>query len=89
MTRALLQLLGRLLRETRGGIAVSFAVAAPALLCMIGVAVDYANMSYMKAGLQAVADGAAIAGAQELSLPNVKQPQMQTLRDQRFSIFVS
>jgi hypothetical protein len=67
----------RFVRDIRGGIAVTFAIAAPALLCVAGIAVDYANMSSMKSGLQSMADAAALAGAQELALPNVTPSQVQ------------
>jgi Flp pilus assembly protein TadG len=70
--------LAGLAHERRGSIAVNFAVALPVLLCLCGVALDYGNLFVKQSRLQAVADAAAIAGARELTLPNVKRAQIQS-----------
>jgi Flp pilus assembly protein TadG len=72
----LLQPILRFIRETSGGIAVAFAIAAPALLCAVGVAADLAHMSYVKSRLQTTADGAAISGAREMTLANATRDQV-------------
>jgi Flp pilus assembly protein TadG len=69
-------MLKRFAGEKSGGIAVMFAVSAPALLCVAGVAVDYSKMALMKAELQSVADAAALAGARQLALTNVSTSQV-------------
>ena len=59
----------------RGGIAVSFAMALPAVLAVVGLASDYAMMTKVRQDLQHAADAAAIAGAREipLAMSNTKQ----------------
>lgn len=59
----------------RGGIAVSSAMALPAVLAVIGLASDYAMMTKVRQDLQHAADAAAIAGAREipLAMSNAKQ----------------
>lgn len=59
----------------RGGIAVSFAMALPAVLAVVGLASDYAMMTKVRQDLQHAADAAAIAGAREipLAMSNAKQ----------------
>jgi Flp pilus assembly protein TadG len=79
MLGAVSRALARLFHETRGGIALTFAIAAPALLCVVGVAVDVANMSFMKSRLQSLADAAALAGAHQLTLPNTTQAQVDAV----------
>ena len=51
-----------------GALAISFAIAAPALMVVAGMATDYAFMVRYRTELQAVADAAAIAGAREMTL---------------------
>lgn len=60
--------LTRFRRCTRGGIAVTFALALPVLLGIVGVASDYAMMSKLRAELQEIADASAMAGAREIPL---------------------
>lgn len=52
----------------RGATAVLFAVMAVPVLLATGVAVDFGRLEILKASLQSVADGAALAGASALSL---------------------
>jgi Flp pilus assembly protein TadG len=58
----------RFLPSTKGSIAVGVAIASPALLAAVGLATDYAVFSMKVAELQAAADSAAIAGANELAI---------------------
>lgn len=66
----------QLLRDRRGGIAVSFALALPALMAGLGVASDVARMVSVKSNLQAAADAAAIAGAREIPLAGTNTKQV-------------
>ena len=59
-----------IVRDARGGAAITFAMALPALLGVTGAGLDYANLYTQKSRLQAVADGAALASARELRLGN-------------------
>jgi len=60
--------IARFLINQCGALAVSFAIAAPALMIVAGMATDYAFMVRFRTELQAVADAAAIAGAREMTL---------------------
>jgi Flp pilus assembly protein TadG len=60
--------LRKLARETRGGIAVIFAISLPVLLGTLGLASDYAMMMKVETDLQKAADAAAMAGAREIPL---------------------
>jgi Flp pilus assembly protein TadG len=51
-----------------GSTAVAFALGVPAVLAVVGVASDYANMTFKRAELQAAADAGAIAAVKEMSL---------------------
>lgn len=62
--------LRRLLADRRAGTAVTFALAATALVGATGFAVDYANLSAFRSDLQAIADGSALAAAREYRLGN-------------------
>ena len=66
----------RFLASEAGALALSFAIAAPALLVMVGMATDYGFMVRYRTQLQAVADAAAIAGAKEIPLANSNQSQI-------------
>ena len=63
-------------RNVRGGIAVSFALALPALFGMLGLASDYAMMTKVRGDLQQAADAAALAGAREIPLANSNAGQV-------------
>lgn len=54
----------------RGAVAVLFAVMMIPLILATGAAVDFARVEILKTSLQSVVDGAALAGASALSLPN-------------------
>jgi hypothetical protein len=51
-----------------GSTAMITAIAAPAVMGVIGIATDYANFSAKSSALQALADSAAIAAAREMAL---------------------
>ncbi len=57
-------------RDRSGGTLVTFALVGAALVGGTGAAVDYANISTQKRGLQAAADAAAINAAREFRLGN-------------------
>lgn len=63
----------------RGALAVSFAIAAPALMIVVGMATDYAFMVRYRTELQAVADAAAIAGAREMTLAQSDASQVDAV----------
>jgi Flp pilus assembly protein TadG len=71
----------RFIASEAGALALSFAIAAPALLVMAGMATDYAFMVRYRTELQAVADAAAIAGARELSLAKADASQITAAVD--------
>ena len=58
----------RFWRNAAGGLAVIFALTAPVLLGVAGLAIDYATASSMRTTMQSMTDSAAIAGAKEFSL---------------------
>jgi Flp pilus assembly protein TadG len=61
-------------RDNRAGnVALNFAIAAPALLGFVGVAIDLTNLNQSKTQLQSVADSAALAAAREMRLGNAAQ----------------
>lgn len=60
--------LGTLFRDRRGVAAVLFALMLPTLLLSTGAAVDFARVGMLKTSMQAVTDGAALAGASALCL---------------------
>jgi hypothetical protein len=57
----------------KGSLGTVLAISLPAILGLIGIAVDYASFSSQRTQLQKAADAAAIAAAKELSItaPNV------------------
>lgn len=63
----------RFARNTRGGVATIFAVAAPVLFGAVFISVELAQITDGKAKLQAMADSAALAGAREMSLGNASE----------------
>ncbi|MGZ9099558.1 MAG: TadE/TadG family type IV pilus assembly protein, partial [Brevundimonas sp.] len=62
------RLCGRLLRETRGSIALKFAFIGPAIFLLGVGAIDLLAVSTAQSRLQAIADAGALAGAPSLSL---------------------
>jgi Flp pilus assembly protein TadG len=72
----LLACLTRLLRDTRGGIAVTFSLALVPLLGCVALAVDVSTWYAARAQIQNVADGAALASARELRIGNATSAQV-------------
>jgi len=68
------------LRSTSGNFAVVFAVALPAIMASVGLAVDYANLTDVKTRLQSAAD----AGVQAASREGASEAQ----RNEIFSAFL-
>ena len=68
LRRRALELLQRLLRETRGSIALKFALAVPAVAMLSVGAIDLAAVTTAQSRLQAIADAAALAAAPTLGL---------------------
>lgn len=62
------RLCGRLLRETRGSIALKFAFIGPAIFLLGVGAIDLLAVSTAQSRLQAIADAGALAGAPSLAL---------------------
>jgi Flp pilus assembly protein TadG len=58
------------LRDTRGTTALTFAIAVPALLAVVGAGIDSLQLVRLKSKMQVIADNAAMAAAKEFSLPN-------------------
>ena len=56
------------LSDARGAIALNLGLSLPALMFMVGIGVDYANLIRQKAQLQHLADAAAISSARELRI---------------------
>lgn len=72
-------LLTRFLKSSKGGLTVGIAVASPAILAVVGLAVDY-SVSQLKVGeLQASADAAAIAGANEFALSGSTERSIESV----------
>lgn len=59
---------GEWFRNTKGGLAVTFALLLPLLLGAMGVGADYLAMVNIRTNLQAVADGASLLAAKKLTL---------------------
>ena len=60
----------QLLSDTAGSIALIFGLAAPVLVGVAGIAVDYARYTNSVSNLQGLADGAAVAAVQGLAVAN-------------------
>ena len=77
----MLSLISRFARSRRGSIAMITAICAPALLAIVGVAIDYVMMTHIRGQLQAAADAAALAGVKELSLSGSTQNQVKAVAE--------
>ncbi|MBL8588603.1 MAG: pilus assembly protein [Methylobacteriaceae bacterium] len=77
--RAAAARLAALRRCRRGGVALNFALVAPALLIAAGMAVDYAQMTDLRRKMQEAADAAALAAARELRLANTDPQRAREL----------
>jgi Flp pilus assembly protein TadG len=71
----------RFLQGQGGQTAVSFAVAAPAVIGALGVAVDFGMVTSKHAKLQTAADQAAIAAARELTIVKASPESIQASAD--------
>ena len=77
----MIRLIRKFARSHHGSIAVMTAICGPALLAVVGVAIDYLMMNHIKGQLQAAADSAAIAGVKELSLSGVTEKQIKAVAE--------
>lgn len=66
MSFSLQALIKQLHRNEKGAIAIIFALILPALLAIMGLAIDFGYLYVMKSRLQDVADATALAGAREM-----------------------
>ena len=73
------KIIARFLLNQSGTLAISFAIAAPALMVVAGMATDYAFMVRYRTELQTVADAAAIAGAREMTLAQSNASQVDAV----------
>jgi len=71
--------LERALSDRRGGVMLTFAIVFPVLLLILGSTIDYGYMLSRRTSLQASADAAALAGANELLLANADQKVIESL----------
>jgi Flp pilus assembly protein TadG len=68
-------------RNSNGSTATSFAIAAPALLGAVGIAIDYGILEMKRTHLQNVADQTAISAVKELSLANSTDVAITSVAD--------
>ena len=71
MRICIMSMLGSMLRRTDGATAVIFALVAPALVGVAGIAIDFARYNHTHANLQGLADGAAVAAVQSMAVANM------------------
>ncbi|MEZ5919937.1 MAG: pilus assembly protein TadG-related protein [Parvularculaceae bacterium] len=64
-----------------GNVAITFALAAPALLAAAGLALDFQRLTSQRQALQDAADNLAIHGAKELLLENATKQNVESLMD--------
>lgn len=81
MGTALAAAASRAYSDTRGSVAMLFALSFPVLLMIAGLAVDYGHMSLKKTQLQAAVDAAAVAAAHELHVSNTNAAQIKAVAD--------
>ena len=60
-----------MLKHSDGAAALIFALLAPALVGVAGIAVDFARYNHTHANLQGLADGAAVAAVQSMTVANM------------------
>lgn len=75
-------LLQRFSDDSRGVIAIKFALFLPVLLMITGIGVDYARHIRERAILQSAADAAALAAAKELSLTDTKIASLSAVAEE-------
>jgi formylmethanofuran dehydrogenase subunit D len=71
----------RFAADRSGSVIIIFALLAPVLLGVVGIAVDYATWALQLATLQRVADSAALAVASDLQVSGANTQRMQSLAD--------
>jgi hypothetical protein len=69
------------LREQRGNVLLTFALALPAIFGVAGISIDYARLATARTKMQAVADSAALASAQEFQLAQSKPERVASLAE--------
>jgi Flp pilus assembly protein TadG len=67
---------GGFLRDTSANVAVTFALAVPALAAAVAAAVDYGSAAATRSKMQSVADSAATASVRELMLARTDQSRV-------------
>ena len=67
----MLQRFKSMVRQVEGTAAVIFGVAAPLIVGVAGIAVDYARYNTTNANLQGLADGAAVAAVRSMAVANM------------------
>lgn len=67
------------MRSRDGGFVVKFALALPVLLGLTGSAIDYVSILHLKGRLQAAADAASRAAAQEFTLIDISKNDVTAL----------
>ena len=70
-----------LLADVGGNFAITIAVAAPAVVGVAGLAVDYTTLFNHRKSLQEVADGAALAATRELMIAGTGKSQVQSIAE--------
>lgn len=68
VSSSILRLVARFLRQKAGNIAITTAIAAPAVFGSAGLAFDYYTLAQQRVKLQATADAAALAATKELTV---------------------
>jgi Flp pilus assembly protein TadG len=71
MRRRVLELIGVLTRDRRGGVAIAFSLALLPVICIVGLALDFSSMTRQRSILQSAADAGALSAARELHLAQV------------------
>jgi Flp pilus assembly protein TadG len=67
------KLLGRIAVDSRGGVAITFALVFAGAIGAVGLTLDYARLTHIQTTMQSAADAAAFAGAKEMSLADARQ----------------
>lgn len=65
--------LGRIVHDRRGGVALVFALVLPVLLLVVGSGIDFAQATMQRQRLQDIVDNAALAAARELGLADARR----------------
>ncbi len=67
--------------DRSGSVVIVFALLAPVLLGMVGLAVDYATWTMQRATLQQAADAASLAVVSDMQVSGANTQRMQSLAD--------